>query len=230
MTWLYQLAAGGHRVSLNHPGVTAAKATSLAAVLAANVTAWFGTLTPGGIVSAVSVIGVGVAGVGGLIYTQWRTVIDRADAARRRQEMELEAEEYRLRLKLKAEQEQADRDSLSAQVAKVQESLDEARKRVEDANAKLHDQRNEWNAALTRHKNDADDLRDQLAETYKEVHELRQQNRDLLKEVQTVRDENRQLLRKLDQVAGRVEDNTRKVADCGDAIQGLQAKADGEKP
>lgn len=143
---------------------------------AGNVGAWWQSVNYGAIVTGATVGGVAAIGLVCKAITDISMAKTRARAESERSEMAI-----------RAERERFETVSLQGQITRLHEAMEENKRRTEDANAKLHDIRNQANVDSLRHTEEVDRLTEQLKETNEELRSSRQ-------EIRTLREEERRLL------------------------------------
>lgn len=194
------------------------RAIAVTVVGTTNVLGYLSDVNIGVIVTGITAFG-GAAG--------WAVAkIAETKAAARIKIAEAEASAYeteeRAKIRVQAEWDQVNAKSLSAQIKELHDDQQKAAARVEEANKKLHDLRNERNAVEIRHREEVvrqtHEIERQTHEIERmsaELAELRAQNRELVEQnrklgVQNgeLMRQNREILAKFDAVQGRIESNS----------------------
>lgn len=152
--------------SLQH---TAASVVATCTLGFTNWMAWATSTDFGAVATGLTMVGLAIIGLGSQALKQWSRA--RAEAW---------AENERLKIQIDADREKAMAGSLTAQVKRLQDSIDEGNKRTEDANKKLHDLRNEQQVVQARHHEEIARITRQLEMTFQELAETRAENRTLM--------------------------------------------------
>lgn len=160
-------------------------------LVAANVVGYVSDLNIGVVIT-------GITAVGGAIYV---AVIKIAEARAKSYE-EIE----RAKIRVAEEWERVNAPSLKRQLEEMADDFHEANaenlKRINDANVKLHEARNEWQAERLRHTEERARLTEEIHRLTEELKAVRAQNQELLRRVGM-------LGRQVDSTAGKVQ----KIAD-----------------
>jgi chromosome segregation ATPase len=188
-----------------------------AALGTSNAVAWLSDLNVGAIATGATIFGGLVIGLYARAIRERAQA--RADALRLVEQAKADAwaAQQRLEMQVQADRDRLDAGSLTAQLKRLQQTIDETKARADDANQKLHDMRGEANRDALRHHEEVDRL-------MRQNDSLMKQNDELGAELHAARDEIRglreQVARPLARIAinqeqqdRRIEANARKIDD-----------------
>lgn len=169
------------------------RAISYGVVAASSALAFAQSFDSGMIAASIGIVGLAITGV----YFEFKR--KRREDLKADMEARIEMDRRALEAQIANDErrEKAYANTMQQQIARLQESLDEGNRRVEDANKKLHDLRNEAEVAKATFLNDREDLKEQLAQQAEMIARYEAENRRLMMQINGKVDVNRDAIREM---------------------------------